>query len=372
MCDYRTVGREQQEWRRIGEQVRQARLSLDKSQRELADEIGLDRTMLAKIENGSRRLDAVELARLAQALGVSMEYLIEPQPAVVSRRTAMLTEETNTPAARSSERLEIALAEWLRDVRQLVDVGVLRGRPMLRYPGTVASEGDARQAARWLRQQAGLGNEPIDSILDLCERSGQWVLVTDLPGDGASLIDGDLAVAVVSTEGEPGRRRATAAHELGHLIIGDEYSSDLGVSTSRAERESVIDAFAAELLLPTDAIFGVGKGGNATREWLIEFAARYRTSWILALRQAERAKVISPETLRALNSSPPTRAEFMEALGWVPQPDLAAVRVPRGYAQAVIEAWRTGRITRARAIELFHGQITDADLPEDDDPEIAP
>lgn len=179
---------ERQEWRRIGEQVRQARLSLGKSQRDLADTIGLDRTMLAKVETGSRRLDAVELARLSQALGVSMEYLIEPQPAVVSRRTAILTEETDTPAARSSERLEIALVEWLRDVRQLVDIGVLRSRPVLRYPGTVASENDARRVARWLRQQAGLGNEPIDSILELCERAGQWVLVTDLPGDGASLI----------------------------------------------------------------------------------------------------------------------------------------------------------------------------------------
>ncbi|MEU7616087.1 ImmA/IrrE family metallo-endopeptidase [Micromonospora rifamycinica] len=44
---------------------------------------------------------------------------------------------------------------------------------------------------------------------------------------------------MVSTQGDPGRRRATAAHELGHLIIGDEYSTDLGVSTSRAAREAV-------------------------------------------------------------------------------------------------------------------------------------
>ncbi len=82
----------------------------------------------------------------------------------------------------------------------------------------------------------GLGDEPIASIVDLCERAGQWVLATDLPGDGASFVDGDLAVAVVSTTGDPGRRRATAAHELGHLVIGDEYSADLGVNASRTER----------------------------------------------------------------------------------------------------------------------------------------
>ncbi|WP_326551532.1 helix-turn-helix domain-containing protein [Micromonospora sp. NBC_01813] len=362
----------QQDWSRIGEQVRQVRLSAGMSQQELADSVGLDRTMLAKIEAGNRRLDGVELARLSRALNVSMEYLIEPRPAVVSRRSAVLTEETDTQAARASERLEIALIEWLRNVRQLADIGTLRAHPLARYPGTVTSDADARQAAQWLRQQTSLGNEPIDSILGLCERAGQWVLVTDLPGDGASLIDAEFAVAVVSTAGDPGRRRATAAHELGHLILGDEYSSDLGVNTSRADREAVIDAFAAELLLPMAAVVRARDNGPVTRETLIDLAARYRTSWLLALRQAEQANIIDIGTRRAWSNPRPSHAEFMEALGWTPQPDLTTVRVPPSYAHAVIEAWRSHRITRARAVELMHGQITDADLPEDDDQEIAP
>ncbi len=53
----------------------------------------------------------------------------------------------------------------------------------------------------------------------------------------------------------------------------------------------------------------------------------------------------------------------MEALGWTPQPDLEAVRVPSRYAHAVIAAWRKGAITVTRAVELMHGQITATDLP---------
>ncbi|KXK58348.1 DNA-binding protein [Micromonospora rosaria] len=360
------------DWPLVGEQVRRARLSLGISQQDLAVVVGLDRTMLAKVEAGSRRVDGLELARLSKALKVSMEYLIHPPPAVVSRRTAPLTEETDTHVARSSERLEIAMVEWLRHVEQLRDVGVLRARPLLRYPHPVASEDDARQAARWLRQRFGLGAEPIDSIMDVCERAGQWVLVTDLPGDGASLVEGDIAVAVVSTTGDPGRRRATAAHELGHLIVGDEYSADLGVSTSRAEREAVIDAFAAELLLPVQAFALTGDRATVSREKLVGYAARYRTSWLLALRQAEQAGMIDPATRRTWSQARPTHAEFMEALSWTPQPDLTSVRVPPAYAQAVMEALRNRRITRARAVELMHDQIVEADLPQDDDSEIAP
>ncbi|MER7168955.1 hypothetical protein ABT336_23170 [Micromonospora sp. NPDC000207] len=64
--------------------------------------------------------------------------------------------------------------------------------------------------------------------------------------------------------------------------------------------------------------------------------------------------------------------EFMEALGWTPQPDLSSVRVPPAYAQAVMEALRSRRITRARAVELMHDQMVEVDLPQDDDTEIAP
>jgi len=42
--------------------------------------------------------------------------------------------------------------------------------------------------------------------------------------------------------------------------VGDEYSSDLGVHASRDIREAVIDAFAAELLLPTQVLAAESRG----------------------------------------------------------------------------------------------------------------
>ncbi|MEH1014277.1 XRE family transcriptional regulator [Micromonospora sp. CPCC 206060] len=277
-------------WGAIGERIRQLRLSLRPTQDDLARAVGLERTMIVKVESGARRLDALELMRVSSALRVSMDYLIRPQPEVISRRSALLTEDTDTAITRQSHRLEIALVEWLREVRQLVDYGLLHRRERLTYPGPVSSDAEARAAALWVRDQLGLGTDPIGSLTSVCEQAGQYVLATELPGDGASVIDGDLAVAVVSRVPDPGRRRATVAHELGHLVIGDEYSSDLGVHASRGERETVIDAFAAELLLPT-RVLADGAAGSATltRDQLVEFAARYRTSWTLALRQVELA-----------------------------------------------------------------------------------
>jgi transcriptional regulator with XRE-family HTH domain len=361
------------EWTDVGERMRVARLAAGLTQEELGAKAGLDRTMIVKIESGSRRIDAMELIRLSSALQVPVDFLLRSTPLVLSHRTSVLAEDADTEVAKESGRLDLALVAWLHDVQQIVELGVLQPGPLLRARATVDSEPAARDLALWVREQLGLGSEAIDSLVELCERAGQYVLVADVPGEGASMVDGDIAVAVVSLQGDPGRRRTTAAHELGHLVIGDEYSSDLGVHASRADREALLDAFAAELLLPSRVLTEeYGASEAITREQLIGLAARYRTSWSLAIRQAAQAGVLSAEARRDWGRSSPTRSEFMEAVGWAPQPDLEAIRVPPRYAHGVMEAWRKGALTATRAVELMHGQITAADLPAGAEAEVEP
>ncbi len=356
-------------WVEIGGRVREARLAAGMSQEELGARIGLDRTMITKIEAGTRRLDALELSRLASVLAMPISYFLHAPPAVVSRRLPLTDEEPET--TRSTFKLEAVLSSWLRDVRQLIDLGLLEPARPLRYQRPVPDPEAAREAARWVRAELSSGTEPLDSMLAVCERAGQFLLVTELPGDGASLIDDDLGVAVVNSRGEPGRRRATAAHELGHFVLGDGYSNDVGIHASRQDREQVVEAFAAELLLPVE-VFRSREWAEAenVRNALVRLAARYRTSWSLALSQAERAGMLDTAQRARLRASAPTRAEFMQALGWTPEPDLESARVPPRYADAVLSAWRQGLVTSARAVELMHGRIEEDDLPrrmEDDE-----
>jgi transcriptional regulator with XRE-family HTH domain/Zn-dependent peptidase ImmA (M78 family) len=359
---------EDDDWRTIGERLRRTRLIAGMSQAELGKQVGLDRTMVAKIEAGTRRIGALELTQISGALRVPVGYLLEPLPSVLSRRGSVLDEDFDSEIAQESGRLEIVLTTWLGDLRQLVELGTLRPQPLLVSNRPADSEESARDLALWVREVLGCQFDPIDSLVELCERAGQFVLVTEVPGEGASVIDGDIAAAVVSLSGDPGRRRATAAHELGHLVVGDEYSNDLGVHTSRAEREEVIDAFAAELLLPSHVLTGIGAGaGGISRIQLVGLAARYRVSWSLALRQAAHAAVLDPDSQRAMARIRPTRSEFLDALGWAPQPDLASIRVPPNYAHAVMEALQRSAITPSRAVELMRGQISLADLPDDDE-----
>jgi transcriptional regulator with XRE-family HTH domain/Zn-dependent peptidase ImmA (M78 family) len=361
------------EWAAVGERMRATRLAAGLTQEELGTNAGLDRTMIVKIESGNRRIDAMELIRLSSALRVPVDFLLRPAPVVLSHRTGIMAEDVDTEAEKESGRLDLALVAWLHDVQQMVEAGELQPRSPLKAETVVDSEGTARNLAVWTREQLGAGIEPIGSLVEFCERAGQYVLVTDVPGEGSSVVDGDVAVAVVSLRGDPGRRRATAAHELGHLVIGDEYSSDLGVHASRGVREAQLDVFAAELLLPSRVLIGErGSSESLSRDQLISLAARYRTSWSLAIRQAAQAGVLSGQARHGWGRSSPTRSEFMEAVGWAPQPDLEAIRVPPRYAHAVIEAWRKGAITATRVVELMHGQINADDLPAGIDADVEP
>ncbi|MCW3474689.1 helix-turn-helix domain-containing protein [Limobrevibacterium gyesilva] len=66
---------ETERWRQIGDRLRQAREYLELKQEEAAKAVSLSRSALSLVENGRRKVDAVELARFAQIYGQSIEAL---------------------------------------------------------------------------------------------------------------------------------------------------------------------------------------------------------------------------------------------------------------------------------------------------------
>lgn len=352
-------------WAAIGERVRRARVAERLSQGELAKRMGLDdRTVISKIERGERRIDGLELARIGKILRVPLNQFLEDPPQVISRRGGLVAEET-TDDETAVFRVQTELVSWMHDVRQLREFGVIRPSRPLSYKGAQSTPAEARVAAQWLRRHLGIGRDPIASLMTTVESIGLLFAVIELDGEGASLNCEDFAVAVVNRKSEFGRRRSTAAHELGHVFLGDEYSTEISVHASREEREAVIDAFGSEFLLPA-AVFK-GRADELTRRHLIEIAARYRVSWTLAIRQAELAEAIGEREAKDWGGEAPTRAEFMDALGWAPQPDLEKMAVTPVVAHAVMEAHARGLIAAGRAVEIMRGQISESDLPDLDE-----
>jgi transcriptional regulator with XRE-family HTH domain len=62
------------ERQRLGERLRQAREYLGLKQKDVADYLGIPRTALGDIESGQRRVDAIELNRLAKLYKQPVAY----------------------------------------------------------------------------------------------------------------------------------------------------------------------------------------------------------------------------------------------------------------------------------------------------------
>jgi transcriptional regulator with XRE-family HTH domain len=62
--------------RKLGSAIRAARLERELSQEALADAAGIDRSHMGKIERGERNVSVLNIARVTDALGISVAALV--------------------------------------------------------------------------------------------------------------------------------------------------------------------------------------------------------------------------------------------------------------------------------------------------------
>jgi len=90
--------------RTLGQRIAESRWRAGLTQAQLAAAASLGRSALAKIEAGSRRVSALELACMAESLGVRIEWFVQDAPeAIISRRN---TQDPGTPSPRIDATVE--------------------------------------------------------------------------------------------------------------------------------------------------------------------------------------------------------------------------------------------------------------------------
>lgn len=71
---------ERAEAKRLAARLRETREYLDLSQQFVAEKTGIPRSAISDIERGERRVESLELKRLAQLYGVTVSYFLEDEP----------------------------------------------------------------------------------------------------------------------------------------------------------------------------------------------------------------------------------------------------------------------------------------------------
>lgn len=359
MCDNRTMSQRAIETQAdLGRRIAEAREDAGRTQAEVAARVGLDRTALVRIENGTRKVSATELVAIAHALERPIDwFVVEPPPAVVSRRR-------DSAVGGFSRRLDIALEHVARDLNYLIGRGVVTqaGRMSRDTPEDYeAAEGLARE----IRAQIGQPDGPILDLQAACEPLGLLAFSLALgpdAGDAAYVEVGELGVAVVNGTTDPGRRRFSLAHELGHHLVGDAYEPQLRIGVNDTER--MLNAFAAYFLMPRAAVRSTWDqfADRSSRFAAMAVAVRFRVSWTVACNQLRNLDLIDSRERERLVDTDLTKGEMFEfGERWVSELDPPAV--PPQYARVVVGAYRAGRLTAPRTVELLQGTITESELP---------
>jgi transcriptional regulator with XRE-family HTH domain len=109
-----TTADDEQERRRLGEKLREARKYVGLSQEEVAGFLKVPRTALTDIENGQRKVEALELKRLAELYRQPVSYftgedaassLFPADVAHLARQAASLSEKDREELGRFAEFL---------------------------------------------------------------------------------------------------------------------------------------------------------------------------------------------------------------------------------------------------------------------------
>lgn len=223
------------------------------SQHAFADRVGLDDSKISKSLRGTRRFSSLDLARIAEVGEVTVDWLLtgdEPLLAMAARSSGGSAGTAIREARRlSTLRSDMAFLGFPQPWRP-VSVDMRRG--------TWIDQGErlAATARQRVEEQGRRVQDP--DLAGLVEAVfGADVAVADLGDqfDGLAVSSGDAKLVLVATTSVPGRQRYTLAHELGHLLAGDnqELHLDQDVYDPARRRDASevrANTFAAAFLMP--------------------------------------------------------------------------------------------------------------------------
>jgi len=350
----------------MGERIAAARGRAGLTQAELAAEVSLDRSALTKIENGSRRVSALELARIADALGERIEWFVtEPPKAIVSHRNVQEPGGKSPAIDRLIERVAWNV-EFVIEHSDRLDQPQLGG---LSRPGTLD---EAERAADRARSLLGLDEvQPFPGIADQLVEAGLLVFSFDLgpdAADAASILLAAGGVAAVNGNLHVGRRRLAAIHEFGHYLFADEYVVDWRVADSDDANawETRLDRFARAVLLPAHGLRqsweALVSGGDDLRTVVVKIGSKFRVDMSTLARRLVELRIVPQDQAQRIRAVRTNRADIVEH-NLVVGAELVAPGLPTPYERAVLRLYRQELVSAARAADLLFDTWEEDDLP---------
>lgn len=231
----------------FGKRLRSARVRATLSQSKLIEKMGgvVSKNAISKYERGEMLADSMVLLALSKALGVKPDYFFRPFTIEIRKiefrkKNSLSVKETEAIKQKATDRVEryIEIEEFLNIKAEFVNPleGILIEKAV-----------DVEQAVEKLLSVWELGFNALPNAIDMLENKEVKVIEVDAPDgfDGFSgWADDKIPVIVINRNYTIERKRLTALHELGHLLLG------FNPKLSQKEIERFCFRFAGAMLIP--------------------------------------------------------------------------------------------------------------------------
>ena len=240
----------------IGHRLRIARAAAGLSLRDLSAQIGglVTAQAIGKYERNEDMPRSSVLLAMADALHVSEEYLLSDDDLILEGVEFRKKPNTSAREEAAIEANSVHLLERYLAIEDLLHLKSIDWEKPRSAPHPVSDIRDAEDAARSVREDWGLGNDPIPQLAELLEERGIKVLslaLQNIDGLAAKVRRKDhvaARVVVIKCDAWSERKRFTLAHELGHMVI------DPAPGMSEQDVEKAAHRFAGAFLIPADTL----------------------------------------------------------------------------------------------------------------------
>ena len=231
----------------FSKRLKSARTMAALSQDDLVEKMGniVSKNAISKYEKGHMMADSNILLALSKALNVKPDYFFRPFTVEIEKVEFRKKQRLTVKDVNTVKQTVIDCLERYIEVEQFLNIASSFVNPVKGM--AISTVQDINKAALQVRSKWKLGLNALPNVIDLLEDKEIKVIEVEASDDFdgfSGWADGKIPIIVINKNYNVERKRLTALHELGHLIL------NLVEIISDKEKERLCFQFAGAMLIP--------------------------------------------------------------------------------------------------------------------------
>jgi len=231
----------------FGKRLKSARIKASLSQDKLVQKMGgvVSKNAISKYEKGIMMADSKVLLALSKALDVKPDYFFRPFYIEIEKIEFRKKNRLPVKKVNAIKQIVTDFLERYVEIEQFMDIDTVFSNPVV--GSVISDENDIEELVLQLRNEWKLGLNALPNVIDILEDKEIKIIEIDASKDFdgfSGWANNKIPVIVINKNYSSERKRLTALHELGHLILN--FNSKI----SDKEKEKFCFRFAGAMLIP--------------------------------------------------------------------------------------------------------------------------